>query len=184
MAGTADGEPDVADLTFELDFLLGDLKGLGYDMHNVRVFQQENRALETAAKIPRQQQQIARLQKMKERILQNSTSALRLASAPSEDRSTKVLKRAHPEKKLSVSADAHEQSAATSQSQDSQPRGRSPKRLCPAVASVALHAHSGQDAEYGHYHLGPFLCVAHVRRTTYEKSARSSYIPLQSVNRG
>jgi hypothetical protein len=63
MAGTADGEPDIEDLTFEMDFLLGDLKGLEYDMHNLRVFQQETRALETAAQIPRLQQQIARLKK-------------------------------------------------------------------------------------------------------------------------
>ena len=160
MAGTADGETDIDDLwedwTREMNVLLGDLNGLGYDMIHMHYFLQETRALETAAQIPRLQKQIASLQKIKERIRLNSTSALGLASAPSEDRTTKQLKRAHPAN-LSVAADAHEQSAATSRSQDSQPRGRSPKRLRPADASAELHAHSGQGERYGQYHPGPFF---------------------------
>jgi hypothetical protein len=60
-------------------------------MNHVQYFLQETRALETAAQIPRLQKQVALLQKIKELIHQNSTSALGLASAPSEDRSTKVL---------------------------------------------------------------------------------------------
>jgi hypothetical protein len=91
MAGTANREPDIDELIFELDCLLGDLKGLGYDMPTMRKFQQETCTLERTAQIQRLQQQIARLQKLKERILQNSTSALGLASASSDDRSTKVL---------------------------------------------------------------------------------------------
>jgi hypothetical protein len=122
MAGTADGETDIddlrEDLACEMDVLLGDLKGLGYDMVHMHYFLRETRALAIADQIPKLQKQIAWLQKIKERIHQNSTSARRLASAPPEDRSTKELKRAHPEN-LSVADDAEdaqeEQSAATSQ---------------------------------------------------------------------
>jgi hypothetical protein len=109
-----------------MNVLLGDLKGLGYDMIQMHYFLQETRALERADQIPKLLKQIARLQKIKEHIHQNSTSALGLASASSEDRTTKQLKRAHPEN-LSVAADEHEQTAATSRSQDLQPRGRSLK---------------------------------------------------------
>jgi hypothetical protein len=72
MAGTADGETDIDDFreesTCELDVLLGDLKGLGYDMNHRQYFLQETRALETADQIPKLQKQIVRLQKIKERI--------------------------------------------------------------------------------------------------------------------
>jgi hypothetical protein len=51
MAGTADGEPDIddlrEDLAFEIAFLLGDLKVLGYDMNHVQHFLQETRALDS-----------------------------------------------------------------------------------------------------------------------------------------
>jgi hypothetical protein len=73
MAGTADGESDIDDLreelTCELDVLLRDLKGLGYDMNHMQYFLQETRALETAAQIPKLQKQFTRLQKIKEHIL-------------------------------------------------------------------------------------------------------------------
>ncbi len=89
MAGTADGETNIDDfreeLTCELDVLLGDLKCRGYDMNHMQYFPQETCALETADQIPKLQKQIVRLQKIKERIHQNSTSALGLALAPSED---------------------------------------------------------------------------------------------------
>jgi hypothetical protein len=58
-------------------------------MNHMQRFLEETRALETASQIPRLQKQITRLQKIKERIHQNSTSAFGLASAPSEDRTTK-----------------------------------------------------------------------------------------------
>ncbi len=92
-----------------------------------------------------------------------------------EDRTTKQLELKHtlPEN-LSVAADAHEQSAAISRSQDSQPRGCSPKRLSPAVASAKQPAHSGQDVLYGHYHRGPFHCCTHTRQSTYKKTARAT----------
>jgi hypothetical protein len=77
------------DLTFEIHVLNRDLKGLGCDLSHIPDFLKETRALATADQIPKPKNQIARMQEMKERIHQNSTSAVRLASAPSEDRSTK-----------------------------------------------------------------------------------------------
>jgi hypothetical protein len=163
-----DKETDIAelreDLTCEIHVFHGDLKGLGYDLTHIPDFLKATRALAIDIHIPKLRKQIASLQKIKECIHQNSISALRLAWAPSEDRSTKALKRAHP-KNLSV--DAQEQSAATSH-----PRAGPPKRLRPAVASVELPAHSGQDVQYRHY--GPNVCCAPVHKRTYDKTARAA----------
>ncbi len=83
MAWTADGETNIddlrEDLTCEMNVLLGDLKGLGYDMIHMHYFLQETRALEIADQIPKLRKQIASLQKIKEHIHQKSTSALGLA---------------------------------------------------------------------------------------------------------
>jgi hypothetical protein len=112
MAGTADEETDIdelrEDLTFEIQILLGDLKGLGYDMSHIPDFLKETRTLAIDIQIPKLRKQIDRMQKIKERIHQNSTSALSLASAPSKDSSSKELKRAYPE---NLSVDNQEQSA-------------------------------------------------------------------------
>ena len=180
MAVTADGEANIDDLreesTCEVDVLLGDLKSLGYNIVHMQYFLQETRALEIADQIPKLQKQIASLQKMKERIHQNSTSALGLASAPSDDRSTKELKRTHPEN-LSVAADEHKQSrsAATSRSRDSQPRGRSLKQLRPAVGclSRAARAFWSGRAIWSLSSWSLSLLRTHTN-STYEKTTRAA----------
>jgi hypothetical protein len=101
MAAIVDGEADLEnlreDLTCDLNVLLGDLKGLRYDQSQIPAFLNETRAQPLDIKITKLRKQIARMQRIKDSIHQNSTSALSLSSALSEDSSTKKLKRAHPE---------------------------------------------------------------------------------------
>ncbi len=109
MAAMADGEADLEDLredlTCDLNVLLGDLKGLGYDQSQIPAFLNETRA--QPFQIAKLRKQIARMQRIKDSFHQNSTSALSLASAPSEDSSTKKLKRAHPNQVQSAALDHH-----------------------------------------------------------------------------
>ena len=64
MAGTADGETDIdelrEDLKFEIEILLGDLEGLGYDMSHVPDFLKETRVLAMDTQIPKLRKQIDR----------------------------------------------------------------------------------------------------------------------------
>ncbi len=66
------------DLTCNLNVLLGDLKGLGYDQSQIPAFLNETRAQPLDIKIAKLRKQIARMQRIKDSIHQNSTSALTL----------------------------------------------------------------------------------------------------------
>ncbi len=137
MAVMAHGEADLEDLrenlTCDLNVLLGDLKGLGYDQSQIPAFLNETRAQPLNIQIAKLRKQIARMQRIKDSFHQNSTSALSLASAPSEDSSTKKLKHAHPNQVQSAALDHH----------------KPPIRMRPAVAVAELHEHSARVTQHG-----------------------------------
>ena len=93
MAAMADGEADLEDLredlTCDLNVLLGDLKGLGFDQSQIPAFLNETRAQPLDIQITKLRKQIARMQRIKDSIHQDSTGALSLSLVPSEDSSTK-----------------------------------------------------------------------------------------------